>query len=59
MGDLALAGRDLIALGLKPGPAMGSILKTLLSEVQDEILSNTREALEPRAIELINQTQPS
>ena len=59
VGDLALAGRDLIALGLKPGPAMGSILKTLLSEVQDEILSNTREALEPRTIELINQTQPS
>ncbi|MEE1266792.1 MAG: CCA tRNA nucleotidyltransferase [Akkermansia sp.] len=59
VGDLALAGRDLIALGLKPGPAMGSILKTLLTEVQDEILPNTREALEPRAIELINQTQPS
>lgn len=59
VSDLALAGRDLIALGLKPGPAMGSILKTLLTEVQDEILPNTREALEPRAIELINQTQPS
>ena len=59
VGDLALAGRDLIALGLKPGPAMGSILKTLLTEVQDEILPNTREALESRAIELINQTQPS
>lgn len=59
VGDLALAGRDLIALGLKPGPAMGNILKTLLTEVQDEILPNTREALEPRAIELINQTQPS
>ena len=59
VGDLALAGRDLIALGLKPGPAMGSILKTLLTEVQDEILPNTREALESRATELINQTQPS
>ena len=59
VSDLALAGRDLIALGLKPGPAMGSILKTLLTEVQDEILPNTREALEARAIELINQTQPS
>ncbi len=59
VGDLALAGRDLIALGLKPGPAMGSILKTLLTEVQDEILPNTREALESRAIELINQPQPS
>ncbi|MBR5888528.1 MAG: CCA tRNA nucleotidyltransferase [Akkermansia sp.] len=59
VGDLALAGRDLIAMGLKPGPAMGSILKTLLAEVQDEMLSNTREALEPRAIELIKQSQSS
>jgi tRNA nucleotidyltransferase (CCA-adding enzyme) len=59
VGDLALAGRDLIAMGLKPGPAMGSILKTLLTEVQDEILPNTREALESRATELIKQTQAS
>ena len=59
VSDLTLAGRDLIALGLKPGPAMGSILKTLLTEVQDEILPNTREALESRATELIKQTQAS
>ena len=59
VSDLALAGRDLIALGLKPGPAMGCILKTLLTEVQDEILPNTREALESRATELIKQTQAS
>ena len=59
VSDLTLAGRDLIALGLKPGPAMGCILKTLLTEVQDEILPNTREALESRATELIKQTQAS
>ncbi|MBR5330682.1 MAG: CCA tRNA nucleotidyltransferase [Akkermansia sp.] len=59
VSDLALAGRDLIAMGLKPGPAMGCILKTLLTEVQDEILPNTREALESRATELIKQTQAS
>lgn len=59
VGDLALAGRELIAMGLKPGPAMGSILKTLLAEVQDECLANTREALTPRAQELINQSQSS
>ena len=59
VGDLALTGRDLIAMGLKPGPAMGSILKTLLAEVQDECLANTREALTPRAQELINQSQSS
>ena len=59
VSDLTLAGRDLIALGLKPGPAMGSILKTLLAEVQDECIANTREALSPRAQELINQSQSS
>ena len=59
VGDLALTGRDLIAMGLKPGPAMGSILKTLLAEVQDECLANTREALTPRAQEIINQSQSS
>ena len=59
VSDLTLAGRDLIAMGLKPGPAMGNILKTLLAEVQDECLANTREALTPRAQELINQSQSS
>lgn len=52
VADLAITGRDLIAMGLKPGPAMGSILKTLLTEVQDEQLDNTREALSTRAREL-------
>lgn len=52
VGDLAITGRDLIAMGLKPGPAMGSILKTLLAEVQDEQLDNTHEALSTRAREL-------
>ena len=52
VGDLAISGKELIALGVKPGPAMGSILKTLLAEVQDEQLHNTREALTARAREL-------
>lgn len=59
VGDLALAGRDLIAMGLKPGPAMGNLLKTLLAEVQDETIPNTREGLTPRAQQLINQSQSS
>ena len=53
VGDLAITGRDLIALGVKPGPALGHILKTLLSEVQDELLDNTRDALSTRARELL------
>lgn len=52
VSDLAITGRDLIALGVKPGPAMGNILKTLLSEVQDELLPNTPGALSTRAREL-------
>ena len=52
VSDLAITGRDLIALGVKPGPAMGNILKTLLSEVRDELLPNTPGALSARAREL-------
>lgn len=47
--DLTITGRDLISLGLKPGPAFGKLLAALLSEVQDETLPNTREALICRA----------
>jgi len=43
--DLAVNGRDLIQLGFAPGPAIGKCLDTLLAMVQDELLSNTREAL--------------
>jgi tRNA nucleotidyltransferase (CCA-adding enzyme) len=53
VSDLQVNGRDLISLGVKPGPAMGNILKALLAEVQDELLDNTREALEARAKELL------
>ena len=53
VSDLAITGRDLIALGVNPGPALGHILKTLLSEVQDELLDNTRDALSTRARELL------
>ncbi|MBP3498683.1 MAG: CCA tRNA nucleotidyltransferase [Akkermansia sp.] len=52
VSDLAITGRDLIAMGVKPGPAMGNILKTLLAEVQDELLPNTHAALSARAHEL-------
>lgn len=54
VGDLAISGKDLITMGLKPGPAMGSILKTLLTEVQDEQLDNTHDALAARARELFS-----
>lgn len=53
VSDLKVNGRDLMELGVKPGPAMGDILKTLLTEVQDEILSHSREAQLARAKELL------
>ena len=51
--QLALGGRDLIALGMQPGPAMGQVLKTLLDEVMEDPGLNSREALLARARELI------
>lgn len=45
MKDLAVCGRDLIDLGVKPGPAMGAILGKLLSMVIDEPSLNDREVL--------------
>ena len=53
VGDLKINGRDLMDMGAKPGPAMGEILKTLLTEVQDEILPHSREAQLARAKELL------
>jgi len=52
VGDLALDGRDLISLGLKPGPGFGSILEALLEWVLDDPARNRREVLEKRALEL-------
>ena len=53
--DLAIKGADLIALGMRPSRAMGDLLDTLLAEVQDEAVENTREALLARAGELIDK----
>ena len=43
--DLAVDGRDLIALGLEPGPAFGRILEALLERVVDDPALNRRETL--------------
>lgn len=43
--DLAIDGRDLIALGMKPGPEMGQILSKLLDLVIESPELNTREDL--------------
>lgn len=50
--DLAITGEDLIAVGMRPGPAMGAFLRRLLDEVLDDPALNTRERLLARAKEL-------
>lgn len=45
IGDLAVKGKDLIELGIKPGPEMGAILKGMLEKVLDAPEYNTREKL--------------
>ena len=42
-------GRDLMALGVQPGPGLRRILETLLEQVITDALPNEREALLARA----------
>jgi tRNA nucleotidyltransferase (CCA-adding enzyme) len=51
-GDLAITGRDLIEVGVPPGPALGQVLERLLVLVVDDPSLNTRETLLARAKEL-------
>jgi tRNA nucleotidyltransferase (CCA-adding enzyme) len=53
LGDLAVDGADLIALGYSEGPTLGEALRTLLHEVVDDPAVNTREQLTQRARELL------
>lgn len=43
--DLAINGRDILALDATPGPKIGACMTYLLSQVQDEVIPNTRDAL--------------
>ncbi|MDR3115632.1 MAG: HD domain-containing protein [Treponema sp.] len=43
--DLSVSGKDLIALGIKPGPPMGIILSALLEAVVEDPALNTKEQL--------------
>ncbi len=43
--DMAIGGKDLLELGMKPGKAMGQVLHLLLEEVLDEPGKNNREDL--------------
>jgi tRNA nucleotidyltransferase (CCA-adding enzyme) len=52
LADLALDGRGLIALGLRPGPHFGRILDTLLEWVLDDPARNRADVLGARALTL-------
>ncbi|MDR0388924.1 MAG: HD domain-containing protein [Spirochaetaceae bacterium] len=54
--DLALKGDDLMALGLKPGKAMGRILNELLEAVLADPELNTKEKLREIAGKIIEKT---
>ena len=51
--DLAIDGQKLTNLGVPAGPLLGTTLKRLLDEVQEEKISNEAEILEERVKELI------
>ena len=53
--DLAVDGRDLLALGFAPGPKMGQCLNALLTLVQDDVLSNDKEPLLTKAKEFLTE----
>ncbi len=54
--DLALTGKDLIALGMKPGKEMGETLKYLLDCVLEEPELNTKEKLIEKWYENIEES---
>jgi tRNA nucleotidyltransferase (CCA-adding enzyme) len=51
--DLAIGGRDLIAIGMKPGPKIGETLDALLDAVLEDPGLNTSEKLTELAHNII------
>ncbi len=53
--DLAVDGKDLMALGFAPGPALGKALRALLEGVVEGRLPNERDALLAQAREYLSE----
>lgn len=53
--DLAIDGRELLALGFAPGPKLGACLDELLQQVQDEVLPNEKAQLLQAAADYLMQ----
>ncbi len=55
--DLKISGKDIISLGVQPGPKIGVILKKLLDEVIEDTTENSLPALLERAAKIINSEE--
>lgn len=55
--DLAVSGRDVMALGVARGPVVGWVLRQLLDRVIDERIANDRDALIQEAKRLIAERE--
>ena len=53
LADMAIGGRELIELGMKPGREIGDILNKLFEMVLDDPEKNTKEILLKKAKEML------
>ena len=53
--ELAIGGREIMALGVKPGPEIGRILRELMETVLEEPAKNTTEELTSLAASLVGK----
>jgi len=56
--DMAITGRDLIAIGITQGPEIGRALSTLLDMILDEEIPNDRKTLIEKTKELTDKAEP-
>ncbi len=54
--DLAISGKDVIALGVAQGPEVGMVLAELFDKVIDEAIDNTYESLIAEARQLVSKS---
>ncbi|MBW3572172.1 MAG: polynucleotide adenylyltransferase, partial [Gemmatimonadetes bacterium] len=57
IGDLAISGAELRALGIPPGPVYGEILRDLLERVTDDPSLNDRETLMGMVAERVSDAE--
>ena len=55
--NLAVSGKDLLALGFAPDPRLGACLEYLLARVQDDLLPNEKDALLTAAVQFKEEHQ--